>query len=164
MNHESNSAAFETLKKIIENAKVAMLVTINDEGKLVSRPMQLQEVEFDGDLWFLTAKNTEKYDEIKHNDEVNVIIADKSYASLSGNAEIVDDIERKKKYWNKAYEKMFGMDYKDPNLTLIKVHIDSAEYWDTGATIKSVVNMVKKIVGNEDHANSNSSTNQTLDM
>lgn len=88
----------EVLKKIIKKAKVAMLVTISADNRIVARPMQLQDEEFDGDLWFLTKSDTEKYDEIKTNDNVNVVIADKSYASISGTAEIVDDLKRKSNF------------------------------------------------------------------
>ncbi|MET0958817.1 MAG: pyridoxamine 5'-phosphate oxidase family protein, partial [Psychrobacillus psychrotolerans] len=44
----------DALKSIIKSAKVAMFVTHSRENRLVARPMQLQEVEFDGVLWFLT--------------------------------------------------------------------------------------------------------------
>lgn len=156
---------FEVLKGIIKDAKVAMLVTVNSEGKLVARPMQLQEVEYDGDLWFLTRKDTDKYEEIKHNDKVNIVIADKSYASISGTAEIVDDLEKKKEFWSKAYEVMFDLeDYTDPRITLIKIHSETAEYWDTGSTMKSVYNFMKKVVGKEEPVEPGKSTNETLNL
>lgn len=154
----------EVLKKIVEDAKVAMLVTISSDNRLVARPMQLQEVEFDGNVWFLTRKDTDKYEEIKNNDEVNVVIADKAYASISGKAEIVDDIDKKKEVWSKAYEMMFDLeDYTDPNLTLIKIHAETAEYWDTSSTVKSIYNFVKKVVSNDD-VKPGKSTNETLDL
>lgn len=52
-----------------------MFVTQQADGKLVSRPMQLQEIEFDGDIWFLT--RTDKYNEIKVNPSVNVAFVGK---------------------------------------------------------------------------------------
>ena len=154
----------KVLKDILKNAEVAMLVTISSDNRIVSRPMQLQQVEFDGDLWFLTRTDTEKYDEIKTNDNVNVVIADKSYASISGKAEIVDDVNKKKEFWNKAYEKMFDLDYTDSRLILIKVNAETAEYWETGSMVKSAYNFVKKVIGNEDHVEPEKSTNQTLEL
>ncbi|RHW34752.1 general stress protein [Lysinibacillus yapensis] len=164
MNGEEYQKTRETLKNIVESADTAMLVTTTLDGHIVSRPMQLQKVEFNGDLWFLTLKDTEKYYEIKHNDVVNVVIAEKSYASITGHAEIVDDLELKKKFWNKAYEDMFNMDYTDPRVTLIKIHAESAEYWDTGSTVKSAFNFVRKVVGNEEPGKPSNSTNQTLEL
>lgn len=55
----------QVLKGIIKDAKVAMLVTRSKDNRLVARPMQLQEVEYDGDLWFLTRTDKDKYEEIK---------------------------------------------------------------------------------------------------
>lgn len=154
----------DALKSIIKSAKVAMLVTHSPENRLVARPMQLQEVEFDGDLWFLTRTDTDKYEEIKTNDDVNVIIAEKSYASISGTAEIVDDLNKKKEFWNKAYEVMFDMDYTDPRLILIKVKSETAEYWETGSMIKSAYNFMKKVVGKEEPVEPGKSTNETLKL
>lgn len=152
------------LKSILKDAKVAMLVTHSTENRLVARPMQLQEVEFDGDLWFLTRTDTDKYDEIKTNDDVNVIISEKSYASISGTAEIIDDLNKKKEFWNKAYEAMFDMDYTDPRLILIKVKAETAEYWETGSMIKSAYNFMKKVVGKEENVEPGKSTNETLEL
>jgi len=164
MNSQEAQKTREVLKGIIESADVAMLVTTNLEGHIVSRPMQLQKVEFDGDIWFLTRKDTDKYDEIKHNEIVNVIIAEKSYASITGHAEIVDDLELKKKFWNDAYKMMFDLDYTDPRVTLLKIHAESAEYWDTGSTIKNIYNFVKKVVGKEEPVEPSKSTNESIEL
>ena len=42
----------ETVKKLVKDARIAMLTTMTGDGRHVSRPMALQDVEFDGDLWF----------------------------------------------------------------------------------------------------------------
>ncbi len=152
------------LKDIIKKANVAMLVTISSDNKIVARPMQLQDEEFDGDLWFITRSDTEKYDEIKTNDNVNVVIAEKSYASISGTAEIVDDLELKKKFWSKAYDVLFDMDYKDPRTTLIKVKAETAEYWETGNMMKTAYNFAKKIIGKDEATGPEKSTNETLEL
>lgn len=152
------------LRDIIKKADVAMLVTISADHHIVSRPMKLQEVEFDGDLWFITRSDTDKYDEIKTNDNVNVVIADKSYASISGKAEIVDDINKKKEFWNKAYETMFKIDYSDPRLILIKVKAETAEYWETGNMLKTAYNFANKMVGKDGADAPGKSTNETLEL
>ncbi len=54
-----NQEAVETVKDIIKDVETAMLSTIS-EGGINSRPMQTQDIEFDGDLWFLTKKDTEQ--------------------------------------------------------------------------------------------------------
>lgn len=95
--HHSHEEAVETVRKLIKGIDMAMLTTISEEG-LVSRPMKTQEVEFDGDLWFLTKKDTSKFGEILYDPRVNVVYADKSYVSIRGTAEIVTDVSKKKSF------------------------------------------------------------------
>ena len=147
--HTTNQEAVETVKKLIDKIETAMLTTISAEG-LVSRPMQTQDIEFDGDLWFLTSKETDKYQELLKNPSVNVAYVDKSYVSIRGTAELVEDIERKKELWSPRYEAYLGTTYEDPKVVLIKVNTEAAEYWETGNTTKSVKQVLKKVVGKDD--------------
>lgn len=163
-NTTQHNKALSTLKDIMKDAKIVMLTTISKDGNLVSRPMQTQEIEFDGDLWFITLKDTTKYGEINANPNVNVTIVGNSYASISGVASFVDDLNRKKEFWNKLYEKMFKVSYDDPNLILIKVEAQHAEYWETGNTSKSVMNFFKKVVGDKDSVEAGENSNETLDL
>lgn len=163
-NTNQHEKALSVLKDILKDTDVIMLTTVSQDGNIVSRPMQTQEIEFDGDLWFITRKDTTKYTEIKTNPNVNVTVVGDSYASISGKASFVDDIERKKEFWNKIYEKMFDVSYDDPNLVLIKVEAKHAEYWETGNMTKSVTNFFKKVVGNEDSVEAGKNTNETLDL
>lgn len=157
--HES----IEQIKDLIDDIETAMLTTSAGD-RLVSRPMQTQDIEFDGDLWFLTEKDTEKYNEILRNPMVNVAYVGKSYVSVSGNAKPVEDVEKKKQLWNKAYEKMLGTTYDDPNVVLLKVDTISAEYWETGNTTKAVKSFFKKVVGNDNVDDGSSDMNDTVDL
>ena len=165
---ESNSTqsekALSVLKNILKDTDIIMLTTVSEDGNIVSRPMQTQELEFDGNLWFITRRDTTKYQEILANPNVNVTVVGDSYASISGTASFIDDIDRKKEFWNKIYEKMFGVSYDDPILVLIKVESHKAEYWDTGNTTKSVANFFKKVVGNKDSVKPGEDSNETLDL
>ncbi|ARI78766.1 pyridoxamine 5'-phosphate oxidase family protein [Halobacillus mangrovi] len=139
----------ETLKKIkdmIKDEKVAMLTTISPEGRLMSRPMHTQEVEMDKEeIWFITEKDTEKYEEINRNPAVNLAYAGKSYVSISGTAEFVQDDKKKKEYWNKIVEKVLNTSADDPNVVLVKVTPEIAEYWESGISVKTVKEFVKKM-------------------
>lgn len=157
--HTTNQEAVETVKKLIDKIETAMLTTIAAEG-LVSRPMQTQDIEFDGDLWFLTSKETDKYQELLKNPSVNVAYVDKSYVSIRGTAELVEDIERKKELWSPRYEAYLGTTYEDPKVVLIKVNTEAAEYWETGNTTKSVKQVLKKVVGKDDE----NEINKTIDL
>lgn len=155
--------AVETVKDLIKDIKVAMMTTVVD-GKPVSRPMQTQETEFDGDLWFVTLKDTDKYEEIASNPTVNLAYAGKSYVSISGRAEFMEDLERKKEYWNPIFDKMLETSYDDPNVVLIKVTPETAEYWESGNTLKTVKKFAQKLTSKDSVGDNDSELNDTVDF
>lgn len=145
----------ESIKKLnglIKDVKVAMLTTI-DWGVLRSRPMQTQEAEFDGTLWFFTSTDTHKADEIEKDRRVNVSYAapdSNTYVSVSGMAEIIQDKEKIEDLWNPIYKAWFPKGLEDPTLCLLKVTVEQAEYWDSSSsTIVQVVGFVKALVTGE---------------
>jgi general stress protein 26 len=150
----------ETLRELIKDVDTAMLTTATEEG-LVSRPMKTQEVEFDGDLWFFTKKETNKYDEILHNQDVNVAYVGKSYVSIRGKAEIVEDLDKKKELWSKVYEKIMQTSYDDPNLILLKVNVEAAEYWEGGNFIKKIGFYYKRMTG---QSSKSTDINETVEL
>lgn len=150
----------ETLRELIKDVDTAMLTTLTEEG-LISRPMKTQEVEFDGDLWFFTKKETDKYKEILNDQEVNVAYAGKSYVSVRGRAEIVEDLEKKKELWSKAYEKLMQTNYDDPNIVLIKVKAEAAEYWETGSFTKQIAFLYKRMTGKNSQS---ADINETVEL
>lgn len=156
----TNREELEKLRELIKDVDTAMLTTQTTEG-LISRPMKTQEVEFDGDLWFFTKRETDKYKEVLEHPEVNVAYAGKSYVSVRGRAEIVDDINKKQELWNAAYEKLLETTVDDPNIILIKVTAEAAEYWETGNLTKNIVNLYKKLTKHESDAKN---INETIEL
>lgn len=150
----------ETLRELIKGVDTAMLTTVTEEG-LVSRPMKTQEVEFNGDLWFFTKKEAHKYDEILHGQDVNVAYAGKSYVSVRGKAEIVEDLDKKKELWSKTYEKFMQTSYDDPNVVLIKIKAEAAEYWETGNFTKNIAFLYKRMKGENSKS---ADVNETIEL
>ncbi|PWW08706.1 general stress protein 26 [Paenibacillus cellulosilyticus] len=138
--------AVETVHKLIKDIEIAMLTTSSEEG-LVSRPMKTQDADFDGTLWFLTKKDTSKFHELLHNKQVNVAYAGHSFVSIRGEAELVESVEKIKQFWNPVYEKMLETNYDDPNLVLIRVTADAAEYWDSGNKFKMAKFLFHRLLG-----------------
>lgn len=160
MSNRMKQEEIDTLRKLIKDVDTAMLTTVTEEG-LVSRPMKTQEVEFDGDLWFFTKKETNKYDEILHDQDVNVAYAGKSYVSVRGRAEIVADLDKKKELWNTAYEKIMQTSYDDPNVVLIKVKAEAAEYWETDNFTKKIAFFYKRMTGQSSRS---ANINETIEL
>lgn len=143
-----NQEAIEKVQELIKGIEIAMLTTVSEEG-LVSRPMKTQDVEFDSNLWFLTKKDTSKFHELLRNQQVNVAYAGKSFVSIRGEAELVESSEKVKEFWSPAYEKLLETTYDDPNLVLIKVKAETAEYWDSGNKFKMAKFLFRRLLGKD---------------
>lgn len=134
-----------------------MLTTAEEDGSLRSRPMVTQQFEFDGDLWFFTSANTPKVDEIKHDQHVNVSYAepkDQKYVSVSGRAQLVRDHQKIEELWNPLYKAWFPNGLENPDLALLKVSVDKAEYWDSpSGQVVRLVGFVKSVITGEPIAN-----------
>jgi general stress protein 26 len=137
------------LKGFIEDIDFAMLTTING-GQLRSRPMSTQKFEFDGDLWFFTSDQTHKVDEIEKDNRVNVAYSkpeDNVYLSVSGRAQLVKDKEKIEELWNPILKAWFPEGLDDPTLSLLKISVEEAEYWDSpNSKIVQLVGFVKALV------------------
>lgn len=141
----------QTLLEKTEEAGIAMLATTDTEGRIVSRPMVIQEVEDDHTIWFITRVSTPKIGEVTGSQPVNVSVAAKGFwASITGTATMVGDVERKKRYWSKATEAFFGESTpEDPDIVLLKVDPDTGEYWDSPGLPATAVEVIKGIVGDK---------------
>ncbi|MGE0633028.1 MAG: pyridoxamine 5'-phosphate oxidase family protein [Pseudobdellovibrionaceae bacterium] len=128
---EELNSSVQKLGEMIKDIKIAMLTTSNSEGKVHSRPMMTQEIEFDGDLWFFTSISSGKMFELESSQEVNVAYSSPEhsrYVSVSGQAEVVRDRAKAEELWNPLYKTWFKQGLEDPDLVLLKVKVDSAEY------------------------------------
>jgi general stress protein 26 len=149
---QTREEAVAKIAKMLKDTRIAMLTSVTEEGHLHSRPMAMQDVEFDGDIWFFTGKNSPKVHQIEHEPRVNVAFSDpdkQNYVSLSGTASLVFDDAKNKELWNPAYQAWFPQGLDDPELSLLKIHVDGAEYWDApSSTVAHVVGLVQaKLTG-----------------
>lgn len=149
----TREAGIEKLRKLMKDVKFCMLTTVDSEGSLRSRPMALQRSEFDGDLWFFTGKSTEKAHEIQNEQHVNVSFAnpdDNAYVSVSGRARLVEDRAKASEMWNLFYRTWFPKGIDDPELTLLKVEADKAEYWDApNSAVVHLFGVAKAVITGE---------------
>lgn len=125
--------AIAKLGELTQDIDFAMLTTIEEDGSLRSRPMSTQKVEFDGNLWFFVGASSPKSQEIQRDPRVNVSYAqpDKQrYVSVSGTGELVRDHAKIEELWNPLYKAWFEKGLDDPDLALLKVRVEQAEYWD----------------------------------
>jgi general stress protein 26 len=146
-NKNTNTRDTKLLADKIKGIRMAMLTTREEDGVLRSRPMATQEMEFDGNLWFLTYDPSAKAEEVQRYDQVNVSYAkpdDNLYISVSGSAEIVYDRKKIKDLWKPFYKAWFPNGEDDPMIALLRVHVTSAEYWDAPGGTKGLLYSVTK--------------------
>lgn len=126
----ASDADMDTIVDIVKSAKIALLTTSTHSGELHSRPLAVQNEDFDGYLWFFTQDPSAKVEDILGNAQVNVAFdSGKGYLSVAGTAEIVHDRDRVEQYWTPAIEAWFPNGKDDPTVALIRVDAGSAEFW-----------------------------------
>jgi general stress protein 26 len=132
------SHAWELMKKIT----FAMLVT-KDGDKIRSRPMSAYVEPDNNTIYFLTDARRHKDEEIARDHNVNLSFADagaQKYVSVSGAAAISNDRAKIKELFTTA-AKAWWNDADDPNIRVLKITPDEAEYWDSPGTVVSYVKM-----------------------
>jgi general stress protein 26 len=143
----------EHLWSLIKDVKVAMLTTEVDESWLRSRPMATQQAEFTGDLWFFTRESSGKSAEARQHPQVNLSYADAGanrFVSVSGPAELVHDAAKNKELWNPIYKAWFPKGLDDPDLALLKVKVERAEFWDSpSSTMVQIAGFLKAVASGQ---------------
>jgi general stress protein 26 len=147
---QTHEDSVRKLRELIKDVEVAMLTTVEPDGHLRSRPMATQKAEFDGQLWFFTGIDSSKVVEVQREQHVNLAYAkpdDQIYVSVSGRASISRDRDKMKQFWNPIHKAWFPQGLDDPNIGLLCVEIDHAEYWDAPSSkLVQLGGFVKAIV------------------
>lgn len=133
----ADKSPVQILADLIAGTRIAMLTTTDHQGRLCSRPMTTQQRPFDGDLWFLTDRRTHTTEDITRHPQVNVSFSDSEdyrYVSCSGRAALVEDRARMREFWQTSYAVWFPAGPDDPNLVLLRVQVEQADYWDSPST------------------------------
>ena len=138
----------QKVRDLIKSTRIAMLTSTAPDGTLVSKPMANQDVEFDGTVYFIAERSSEKVRNIGAHPHVNVSYSSSSsWVSLSGTASVLDDRAKLAELWDTFTDAWMEGGPDNPENVLIKVDGDSAEYWDSpGSKVTQVVNLLKATV------------------
>jgi len=138
MEGSNSTKDFAQLKALIEDIKIGMVTTVDDDGTLRSRPLQTVGVDDDGSLWFFTSASSPKVMETKADGgRVNVSYGNPAkydFVSVSGTATLSRDRAEMRRMWTKWVEVFFPKGLDDPDLALLRVDVEKAEYWDAPGT------------------------------
>ncbi|HRO45148.1 pyridoxamine 5'-phosphate oxidase family protein [Agriterribacter sp.] len=129
-----NTEAIEKLKELVNKIDIGMLCTYpSEQGYIHAIPMSRQEVDEEGNIWYLFSSESETYANLERNHKVSVLfshVGDYTFLSVNGVAEISRDKQRVEKYWNKFVEAWFEKGKEDPRIRVLKVKVEDAHYWD----------------------------------
>ena len=141
------------LGELIHGIKVAMMTTVEQDGTLRSRPMWTHDRDFDGELWFFTREHSPKVDAVGRDSHVSLSYSDPTrdrYVSVSGVARLVLDKEKARELWNPTLKAWFPQGLDDPELALLCVKVNKAEFWDTpNSRMVQLVGFVKGVLTGE---------------
>ena len=141
----------EKLRHLIKEIDFCMLTTVDENWDLHSRPMSSNgDIDTDGDVWFFTNASSHKVSEITKLPKVNVSFADpdnQRYVSVSGTAQLVRDRAKIDELWRPEFKIWFPEGKDDPEIALLRVRLEKAEYWDSpGSTIGYALSFVSSLV------------------
>lgn len=113
----------------------AMLVTHAGDGTMRARPLSIAESQDDGAMYFSTAVDSPKVEELEADPHVNVVMQDgRRFVSLTGTATVVRDRLVIERLWRPGWKVWFPLGKDDPSLCLLRVDPTEATYWDLAGT------------------------------
>lgn len=160
----SREEGVKHIAEIIKDIRFALLTTVSGKGHLHSRPMTTQETEFDGDIWFIGSKDSGSVADITAQPQVNVSYADtgkNTYLSVTGRAVLTDDRAKLETLWSDGYKAYFAGGIDDPDIQLIKIESQGAEYWEGGRT-RNLLQMAAAAVSGK--TSNDHGTNETVKL
>ena len=117
-----------------------------------ARPMNVRQVDDQGNLWFLSASDSHKNAELAADPVVKLYFqgsAHSDFLFLTGSATISRDAAKIKELWNFILKTWFTEGEDDPRITVIKVVPTEAYYWDTkhGKAVAGAKMLVGAVIG-----------------
>ena len=148
---QTRESDLHKLRELVKDIDFCMLTTVDEGGALHSRPMSSNgDIDESGDIWFFTNASSHKVSEIEKLPKVNVSFSDpdnQRYVSVSGTAEIVRDRAKIDELWRPEFKIWFPEGKDDPEIALLRVGLEKAEYWDSpSSTIGFALSFVSSLV------------------
>lgn len=140
----SGNDAIDKIKSLVKSEQMCLFTTKLNTVPLSTRPMSAMQTDDEGNIWFFSAKSSDKNHHINDDKRVQLFFSNPSsseFLSVYGSASITTDREKIEKYWSPIIKAWFTEGKDDPEVTLIKVAPEESYYWDTKNN--KVVSMVK---------------------
>lgn len=154
-NHEdlTSTEALKKIKELVDKAETCFFCTKSSATRpQASRPMNVQKIDDDGNLWFLSSNDSYKNSEIQNDSAVDLYFqgsAHSDFLHLIGNATISQDKAKIKELWKPILKTWFTEGENDPRISVIKVAPSNGYYWDNkhGNMVAGVKMLIGAAIG-----------------
>jgi general stress protein 26 len=147
MANDNHARDTDRVWDLMKKIGFAMLVT-RDGDKLRARPMSAYLERDENAIYFLTDARRHKDEEIARDPNVNLSFAnssDQKYVSITGTAAVSNDRARIKELFSTP-AKAWWSSADDPDIRVLKITPDDAEFWDSPGSVISYVKMAAAAV------------------
>ncbi|HKO70566.1 MAG TPA: pyridoxamine 5'-phosphate oxidase family protein [Bradyrhizobium sp.] len=142
MPNDNTADDIDRVWNLMKKIGFAMLVT-RDGNKLRARPMAAYLARDENAIHFLSDARRHKDEEIARDPQVNLSFAnpsDQKYVSVTGTARISNDRAKIKQLFSTP-AKAWWDSAEDPNIRVLTITPDDAEFWDSPGTVITYVKM-----------------------
>ena len=141
--------AVKKMKELVEKANTCFFCTsITTNESFSTRPMSVQKIDEEGNLWFLSPSDSKKNEEISDDPLVQLLFQGSQYSdfiTIYGEATINQDKAMINELWQPMLKTWFTEGQDDPRITVIKIVPAESYYWDTKHAMPIV--LIKRLIG-----------------
>lgn len=149
--------AVKKIQELVGKGSTCFFCThLQATGPFSTRPMSIQQVDDEGNLWFLIANDSSTYKELREDNRVQLNLqgsAHSDFFTLYGTVTLSQDRQKIEELWEPVIKTWFTGGKDDARIAVVKVTPQEGYYWDTKNG--NLVAGVKVLIG--------ALTGQTLD-
>lgn len=143
--------AVKKIQALIKVAQTGFLCTKVPSGQ-AARPMNVRQADDEGNLWFLSASDSNLNAQIVASPAVSLFFQGSPHSDflyLEGTASILTDKVKIKQLWEPVLKTWFTEGLDDPRITVIKVTPTEGYYWDTkhGNAVAGIKMLIGAAIG-----------------
>lgn len=127
--------AVAKIKELVGKAQSCFFCTGLQGNKPVTTcPMSVQKVDDAGNLWFLSATDSHKNQQLAQDPKVQLMFQGSPHSdflTIDGHATVSTDKNKIKELWQPILKTWFTGGVEDPRISVIEVKPENGYYWDT---------------------------------
>lgn len=147
MNEEKSltgKEALDKVKEIVEGTSTCFFCSDIKTGVPLSiRPMVALEVDEEGNIWFMSKRDSDTDEEVEHDPFVHLLFQQEKgngFLNIYGISEIQTDKEKIRQLWKEEMSVWFNGP-NDATIILLKVNPLKGHYWDHAHGVVAVIKM-----------------------